>query len=138
VITRRYFVIFIAILSLFGCDRFYSYSHTSNFPVQIEHRCIEDALQSVASVSNIKYEYHKGDSPVTISGVKDADSLHYYFYNISKLKGHVLLSTNFKNESNIRQHYSTYGIKEGDNESDILMDSMAEIEAAIEAKCNIK
>lgn len=131
-------LLILAISVLFGCDSFHNFSRTIRLDSSVEHECIKIALGNVEQVKNVKYELRSGGRPLTLTGIQDSDIHHYYYYEIEDLYGHIILTKDYKNTSEIIQGYPTYNLKNNQATINKINYVIEEIQNSVEKECEIK
>lgn len=130
-------IIITAFLLLIGCDRYYGVARTASVSSPLSHSCLEVALQQTKGVSEITYKFSEGDRPITLSGIKPASQVHYYFYKAGSINGYIYAETSYDGISSIRQTYGELHFKPSQEEIDLIRPLMREIERNVEMACGI-
>jgi hypothetical protein len=124
-------------MCLVGCDIYYGLVRRVDVDYFIDHHCIEQALGKVKEVREIEYKYEEGSKPLTITGLKKADQVHYYYYKTDQINGYIYLTTTYENKSEICQTYGSLHITPPQEHIDIIRPIMKKIEKSINETCGI-
>ena len=131
------FILLMTII-LSGCDFIYGVSHNVRIDYIIDHHCIKEALSQISEVREVEYRYEKGGIPITITGFKERDQLHYYRYKTSDINGYVLVQTDYEQKTLIHQTYINVNVKPPQEEIDIIRPVMKKIIASFGDTCGIQ
>lgn len=94
-------------------------------------------MEQVGDISSVRHEYSEGARPLTITGIKRPNQLHYFFYETKGLGGYVLVSITYDNRTRFGQSYGAINVVPRQTFIDDIRPVMVEIEKAVERSCGI-
>ncbi|RMD81355.1 MAG: hypothetical protein D6815_12000 [Candidatus Dadabacteria bacterium] len=124
-------------LTLAGCDFFYGVSRVASLEQTLPATCVESAIRSVPTVSEVRHERRSGSRPLTLTGIQDPDRLDYFYYKTSKAGATLLIRTDYKGRVELSQHLIHINRKPPQEDIDAIRPVMLEIELALERLCEI-
>jgi hypothetical protein len=120
------------------CDYIAGISRTARISEMPPATCIESAISSVGGVESVRHEVREGSRPLTLTGIKPPDTVHYFFYTTRQQGGAVLhVLIDYKGETELAQ--SLFAINQTPSQEDIdaIRPVMLQVEHALEAQCGL-
>jgi hypothetical protein len=135
--SRFGIVVLLSVLCLVGCDVIRGVSRRASLPSLPPSSCVIRSLESVQGVTNVSYKPQTGGTPITWTGTKPSDMVHYYFYDFQGLSGNLYFLKDYKGRVEFSQGYITVNKPVPQAEIDILRPVMRQLEQRLEAECGL-
>ena len=122
-------------LILTGCDAIRGVNRRALVRYVPPSDCVIGSLQSIQGVSSVRYEVRTGGTPLTWTGLKPPEKLHYYFYDLQGLHGNLYFSEDYKGKVEFWQGYIMINRTPRQVEIDTIRPVMRQLERQLETEC---
>lgn len=103
--------------------------------------CLIRVLESMQDVRDVRYELRQGGRPITWMGVKVADKVHYYFYEIPEITGgfnYFYFVEAYKGQGQFQHEYVNKDESVLQVEADAIRPVMRQLERQMETMCDLR
>jgi hypothetical protein len=123
---------------LMGCDAIRGVTRQASVPHLPPSSCVIEGLESIEGLSNAHHEERTGGWPITLTGLKPPETLHYYFYDFQGVSGWLYFAKDYKGRVEFSQGYITVNKPAPQAEIDVPRPVMVQIERRLETQCTLQ
>jgi hypothetical protein len=134
------FLVFFALYPfiLAGCDTISGVNRRALVSKIPSVACVDHMLKKVDGICAIRHEVKEGGRPLTLTGIKPPNALHYFFYKVHGLNGYFYFDQNFEGKIEFNQGYTYINAIPPQEEMDLILPVMKQIELLLESECNLE
>jgi hypothetical protein len=118
-----------------GCDTLSGVTRRAELPSAPPEPCVLRALESIEGIGDIRQEVREGGRPITLSGIQEASTVHYYFYTYGGLRGNLYFHQDYKGRVELTQGYAYLNQPAPQEEIDLIYPVMRQVESRLQEEC---